>query len=1153
MRKVYNLVVFAVMLIASTVAVQAQKRYQVTDIEAPATIDELSGGESFVINSGAVSGGGYNFIRGLETSKTLTDENLFTLEEAGTNSEGITTYHLKRVSDGTYLQNDNGKLAYNATTSRAWTFCIFEATTVASEDIENADVVGDYRAATLSTTMDNTYTFVDASATVESAYQSFYFLYLYSNATYNVAFTKTNYTYNIVNLYTVQEITGSQYLQDAITEIFGEGVDPSTLYNRGDQPGNVPAEQYDELVAAYNEAMELINNMSEDNDACVAAAQRCEKAYAAAKEAVIPVAEGYYMFRTYRNEKGYTYDDGTELRWVTTYEIPEEFTADDLRYVWQLTENPDAKGSYYIKNMYTQRYLKNPTAFYESTKTTDTAEESWIISIASKDYFLIESTYLKNNGGASGYKGYNFLHSQENGLKTVVWDDTNGSYWQFVEVSEEDVNSVLDQVEQLKRNIQLSELVTEATDQYHEGFYYAIEESAQSGKVDNDADGNVLGLVTTLEQISTNAQEPSEGPLDNILDSNVSDGNMFHSSWGTDNFDHANNYPYLQLDLGKQVEAIGVKMWARNCTSTQYYLNNLPGKIHVVATNTPDDEESWVEIGNYQNALTWPYVPVGEDGTVGEATSYNAVSYVSIPLYAPYQYVRLEVATRLNSTSDFKGISLASACFNLGEIRVFEATFDQNKSLIYSVPEDVKNALTAAIEKAQAELAAESATQATIDELEAALKNFLDNYPDPQLVRDDLTEAKAQVEAAKEGEEYGYFQAGAIAEFQAAIEAVEATVKDQMTVAEVSAARKDLAAAFAAFNKKLIVPENNAWVYIVSKTSGAASNAYVYSAGNGVEKNAWRANDEYFNNRPEYVWQFIHNADGTYSLKNAANGEYLNVPKAVSDGAGMSTQGDTCTFTFQSAKVEGVMNFVFGKSLYMNADPSGPMVAWGSANGTDNSAFTFEDADTDAAWDGEYAVSVNANGPTILTLPFDVQSDGACYSVIGRNGENLALKQIANKETIAGGTPFFYVEEDGEKVVVLTTPYSSILDLTYATEAKEVNALVGTLAPIDELHVGYGILYNGTIIDSEKGEGVSNNSGYIAPTVATTTETGDAQVKIEGKIDAIHTVAPAQEQSNVSVYTLTGVRVRANVNAANATNGLPAGLYIVGSKKVIVK
>lgn len=45
----------------------------------------------------------------------------------------------------------------------------------------------------------------------------------------------------------------------------------------------------------------------------------------------------------------------------------------------------------------------------------------------------------------------------------------------------------------------------------------------------------------------------------------------------------------------------------------------------------------------------------------------------------------------------------------------------------------------------------------------------------------------------------------------------------------------------------------------------------------------------------------------------------------------------------------------------------------------------------------------------------------------------------------------------------------------------------------------------------------------------------------------------AAEAATVNVVSLTGVVVRANVAAENATEGLPAGIYIVGGKKVLVK
>ena len=41
--------------------------------------------------------------------------------------------------------------------------------------------------------------------------------------------------------------------------------------------------------------------------------------------------------------------------------------------------------------------------------------------------------------------------------------------------------------------------------------------------------------------------------------------------------------------------------------------------------------------------------------------------------------------------------------------------------------------------------------------------------------------------------------------------------------------------------------------------------------------------------------------------------------------------------------------------------------------------------------------------------------------------------------------------------------------------------------------------------------------------------------------------------ANVDVYTITGVKVKSGINADEATNGLPAGLYLIGNKKVLIR
>ena len=1149
MRKVYQLLMLMVLACIGINTSQAQKRYEVSDLSTPLSIDDFVG-EKFVIHNGSLGDSEKDFIKGLEKSVSVTDENLFTVEVVGETAEGTTTYRLKRVSDNTYMTNNGGKLGYTETVSRAWEFYPLEAIQASTDEVNAEEpVISDFRPITTGEVYTNAMVFVDAKATTEKNGA----IRLCPNGKEAApSLSNSNYATNTVLLYVATELNGYEYLEACLNELFPNG-DPGELYNSGDQPGCVPTDIYNEMVEAYNAALQLISDFSEDDAACRAAFERCEKAYEKAKASVIQVAEGYYYFRSARGANSVTYEDGSNLRWVEDWTEKEELEPTDAKYIWKLIENPKKAGSYFIQNLFSGRYVGIAKQLYTLVPTTEEPEESFLIYPFTKEYFLIQSTTLLEKPFS---KGMDCIHAQVNGHSTVIWqgtlDSKEGSGWKFLHVDESKIDAIRESIAQVQRNEALEKELTSSKEDYANGISYKFDGYA-SGKLDNKEDGSPMGLVTSLSQISTNAQEGTEGPMNNILDSNIGVGNFFHSSWSNDNFDHQNNYPYLQIDLGKAVKEIAVKMWPRAVSATDVRTNNLPGKIHVLATNTPDDAESWTEIGNFENKLKWPVVKVDEEGNE-TAGSTNQVSYVRIPFGADYQHVRLEVCTRLGSTADFKTIGLGSACFNLSEIRVFESWLDEAGSLNNGVPADVLKAFTDAMAKAEAELATESATQATIDELTKAHANYLDVFPDPQQAVNALNNAKARVKAAVEGTDLCYFADGAKEATTNALAAIEAEVKEVMTSAEIKTLKDKVAAEMKNFFAKMNLPENGSYVYLVSKTSGKAAEAYVRSAGNGAAKNKWVKDDEYLTNRPEYVWQFINNGNGTYSLRNAANGEYMNTPRVGgSKGVGMSTKADTCTFTIQNdLKTEGTINIVTAENVFYNADPAGPLVTWGEAGGNDNSTFVFVEANADDAFNGEYAIDVAADGVSILTLPLTVTADKNCYSVIGRNENALELENISGE--IPAGTPFFYVNTGNEETVAVLLTDDKIGSINFVTEAKTVNGLAGTLAPIDSIHVGYGILYNNkTIVDAAAGDGVACNSGYILPTVPSTTAKGAVQIMIDGKIDAIQNAVVNTEAAVVNVYTLTGVKVRANVKAENAAKNLPAGLYIIGSKKVLVK
>ncbi len=51
----------------------------------------------------------------------------------------------------------------------------------------------------------------------------------------------------------------------------------------------------------------------------------------------------------------------------------------------------------------------------------------------------------------------------------------------------------------------------------------------------------------------------------------------------------------------------------------------------------------------------------------------------------------------------------------------------------------------------------------------------------------------------------------------------------------------------------------------------------------------------------------------------------------------------------------------------------------------------------------------------------------------------------------------------------------------------------------------------------------------------------------------ISIVEAKAEEGRVNVYNLSGALVRAQVDAGKAVSGLPAGIYIVGGKKIVVR
>jgi hypothetical protein len=96
--------------------------------------------------------------------------------------------------------------------------------------------------------------------------------------------------------------------------------------------------------------------------------------------------------------------------------------------------------------------------------------------------------------------------------------------------------------------------------------------------------------------------------------------------------------------------------------------------------------------------------------------------------------------------------------------------------------------------------------------------------------------------------------------------------------------------------------------------------------------------------------------------------------------------------------------------------------------------------------------------------------------------------------------------------------------------------------------------YNGKPFEANKVRMVTL-SGGVTNKVVSVKEiflTNDSQYAPTGIVEVAHSTLNPQ-QSTLNVYTLSGQLVRSGVDRSRATVGLPAGIYVVGGKKVLIR
>nr|WP_311490756.1 discoidin domain-containing protein [uncultured Alloprevotella sp.] len=924
--------------------------------------------------------------------------------------------------------------------------------------------------------------------------------------------------------YAVEEVKGLDKLSAVFNQYFPSGTNDEFV--AGSEPGNIPQDKFDALQEVFERAQKLINESSTNVEACNKACVDIEKAYKAAHASIIPFTEGYYFIVNNGGDAAGMFETNNEMHFnKASWTRPEHPTANDMAYIWKLVPANSTPNNFYLQNYLTGNYTGFINAF--STVIPTVTEKKQIYEIfnfpGQKGYFALQ---------AQGSEM--LIHANTSGANTVVfWDSSHkNSAWQLFRISQEDVDALQAALEQEQAKKHLTELYEQASGYYQKGLTY------NSAATVGDYPTTVDGLVTKAAQLSTNAQEPSEGPIAGLVDGDLK--TFFHTAWSVALPDV--KYPCLTADLEKAVDAITLKYAKR------YNANpgGLPLKVRVFASN---DSINWVE----QSLVSFSFTDSATiDGT--KIANYIGRTSVAFKDGEKYRYVRLQVESNLGSAR-----AKGNLYFYLGELRIYEAAYDKDHSLAENVDQAVRKNFVDQLTAAATAIASGTATQAGVDALKAAFEAYKAVYPDPAALKAEIAKLKTLANAAVEGDNFGEYTAGAKDTFQAALDAVANHVDDYKTMALLENAKSQLAEAAKAFDAALHKPATGDIVFFrANSTTASVNKQFVYAGSNSTQStlrwggySAEDGEDANLNNRLNYMWLVTANADGSYSFKNIGTGLYMagRTTKASSkeNDLRLAAPGSETPINLllEGAPKASSFQMNLGVGTYLRFYTRGDIVFSDNGSSAD-SYFTIEKA---TAWGESSFLGFTAQRPTPCTLPYEVEAsigdEGTLYKVAGlfKEGETTTLELTAYAATdrIPAGTPFIVVINENLYGANFFPTATSLKDFNYSYEGHSVNGLCGTLDRTP-MKAGYGLFSKGKIIVATSEDVLGANSAYLDFTVPMLTAKAEYSVPVEGfTVTGItQTVVP---QQNAAIYDLQGRRV---LKAQK-------GLYIINGKKVVVK
>lgn len=1175
------------------------------------TVEDVTSQDILLMSTGGYHANEYLCGQGYATS--VSKDCVYRFEKVDGTADGYDLYVLKRVATGEYFADhklgvgegdtsdhpfDDGRLT-KLTTDKAQAMKFTVVPGVENSDDPRASAAGgnqDYSRAG----------FVLATDHLAENGTNVQYLGHYSEPFYSI-WNDTNYWL----IFSVFQPTGKDKLLAYTTAYYGtDNADPALNYPAGTTAGYFKAELVNAAHAAWQEAYDILQvegsytlTDEETNVLC----DKIENTMTAltAADARFPLTAGRYFINDNRDTKLYlnaTTVSNKDAWSCSAYTVPEELDYSAASYLWDV--EIAGQDSIYLKHLLTGLYVqssmadnnhyalgKEPVALKLSAPTAGNRAAFWI-------------TPKGNERACTNPAGW-----------MLSWTDVNdaGNHFSFtaVDVDDAKIAQWAAEAKQIKLNETLAAAYANATAQYNGGNVFNRPEGATYTGLFTE-DGKMVS-ATGDEANSNwwcNKKQGNEGTYEALTDNDPT--SYFHSNWGGGEFEPSienNHYLVAKLDAPASGD-IMIKV-AKRATGNDY-----PTQFAVYGANDFDKAAgtaSWVFQGyadiSYTDSVAYTMKDAaGNDSIASSIKDGVGVAYAHLD--ASYAYLRFS-ATKTQYNAGKPANNRGYFC--LAQMNVWPTTgvvktvTPEYQEALSAAPE-VYATLGGEINKAAAELAAGKATQAQIDALNAAIEAFKNNIPVPSRVTDAYNAAKAFLDAANTNNMIGTELAQYSQETADALQATLAKYEtfDKIDLASINAAVNDINAAFNAFKGSVRLPEAGKYYTIKSASTkvvaeadknaqgyqGAIYNAIVYSTGNNKSNSLSDANSAvrftFANHSSDvtpdgetsldammsmlsdsislkddasYVWKAETAQDGKMVLRNLATGMYLT-------GAnGKLYQSTEPTPILGEGVKPNVFRFNLGADAkgvtqYMNTKgATGTVVPWKDP-ADENSFWQFNELAEDDYTTESFAVKgVKENQFYACTFPVAVTPDGnaVLYTVLGVNEAKDKLILAEVKDEVPAGTPVILLADvltnNGEGTVGnLTVGCEDLASAEFVFEPKVGDGLCGVLCEPVEIAETCGHLANGKIVTGAYT--VPCNGAYLA-NAAITAEKGKESIDLaKGVGDTLTGIDDAKVvvlPSVVNVYGINGQLIKKSVKAANATKNLPAGVYVIGGQKVLVK